>query len=733
MLKFAIICALGLAAKSDVVSRPEMQSLVNNIAERNARRGLDIATNTLSATDKADILALHNKARAETARGEYAGISGLLPSASNMKYLKWSDSLATIASEWAAGCSWGHRPDSGSSSCATKLGGLNNVDLDGYVSTSGDGCGENLYGSGADPVWSQLWNGDDYGIRGGIEQNWCLNEADDWSYGTNLGSAGHYTQVVWANTQFVGCGFGKCNDANGWMNNMFVCNYYPPGNWGGEYPYSSGTTCADCADGCSSETYIPQSGTPAPTSWDLSGLCTDGTDSGSGGGSAATPSPVDSAQTPSPVDPSPVVTPSPVDATPSPVASTISCLSFSGFSDSTINGEYAAADSAGVLFKSSTHYLERITYGANNYWGFYLLSGSSPQWSSFPYCYGDEITSCSWTETPVLSTDCSSTPTIPTVTTTETPESGDGGGSVGEKCVVITGWDGTRWGGGFDDGQWEYHSDYEGNAAYEWSEGGYYLYTMSYYKWYTIGPSIGAMSGLKGWCGNDVGTTIDVLECDGVWTKASNVIFSDCNAEAFVFEPCLDDAADVVHFSNDDETMSFELNSEFGCFHNEPVWKHTADDDTVFYIHFESEYGVWEITVEYVENTAVYQCQSDVLADCGEGSWVELYSPDSDCTAVGADETPCVATAVRELETARVDLEYTDNSGSDGGNGVVVAVVVAVLVLIVVGVVGLCWWQRHRRMKGHAGTFDFEPKETAVTATDVQGDTVDVGGTDEEN
>ncbi len=44
---------------------------------------------------------------------------------------------------------------------------------------------------------------------------------------------GHYTQVVWANTRRVGCGCAKSVSGS----YFFVCNYDPPGNYVGEYPY----------------------------------------------------------------------------------------------------------------------------------------------------------------------------------------------------------------------------------------------------------------------------------------------------------------------------------------------------------------------------------------------------------------------------------------------------------------------------------------------------------------
>jgi uncharacterized protein YkwD len=41
---------------------------------------------------------------------------------------------------------------------------------------------------------------------------------------------GHFTQLVWTTTSQVGCGKVTCNG-----NDIYVCNYDPPGNWEGQY------------------------------------------------------------------------------------------------------------------------------------------------------------------------------------------------------------------------------------------------------------------------------------------------------------------------------------------------------------------------------------------------------------------------------------------------------------------------------------------------------------------
>jgi len=44
---------------------------------------------------------------------------------------------------------------------------------------------------------------------------------------------GHYTQMVWANTAEIGCAKAVCEDNS----QVWVCNYYPAGNYVGEKPY----------------------------------------------------------------------------------------------------------------------------------------------------------------------------------------------------------------------------------------------------------------------------------------------------------------------------------------------------------------------------------------------------------------------------------------------------------------------------------------------------------------
>ncbi len=62
-------------------------------------------------------------------------------------------------------------------------------------------------------------------------------------------ACGHYTQMVWGKTRYLGCGWARCPDW-GWDDIYLVCNYAQAGNTGGT-PYSKTTppttpVCSRC-------------------------------------------------------------------------------------------------------------------------------------------------------------------------------------------------------------------------------------------------------------------------------------------------------------------------------------------------------------------------------------------------------------------------------------------------------------------------------------------------------
>jgi uncharacterized protein YkwD len=112
--------------------------------------------------------------------------------------LTWSQKLADAAQRWANslrddGCKFGH---------------------------SGGQYGENLAA----------------GTSGILDANsvtamW-YDEVKDYSFpnGGFSMQTGHFTQLVWRGTKQMGCGHSSCNG-----NDIYVCEYDPPGNYEGEY------------------------------------------------------------------------------------------------------------------------------------------------------------------------------------------------------------------------------------------------------------------------------------------------------------------------------------------------------------------------------------------------------------------------------------------------------------------------------------------------------------------
>jgi hypothetical protein len=147
--------------------------------------------------------------------------------ASNMEELAYSPCLATMAQVYADKCYYEHaQPKCSSGTAPTDLG-------------------QNFYSSwGMDSV---NWNA--------VVESWH-SEVTDYKFDDNscaTGACGHYTQVVWAKSQQVGCAYSKCakfTEEAGPMddNALFViCNYAPGGNVGDDKPFTKGAACSACA------------------------------------------------------------------------------------------------------------------------------------------------------------------------------------------------------------------------------------------------------------------------------------------------------------------------------------------------------------------------------------------------------------------------------------------------------------------------------------------------------
>ncbi|XP_053384400.1 cysteine-rich venom protein-like isoform X2 [Mercenaria mercenaria] len=164
-----------------------------------------VTASGVSDENKQTILDAHNTARRSVS-----------PTASNMMLMTWDDEIANTAQRWAENCVLGHD---------------GSYDRYAYGRFS---VGQNLAMGQAD--WSsaiKAWE----------------DEKDDYDFTTNRSpngkEIGHYTQMVWAKSSKIGCGYARCHTTN-----YYVCNYGPGGNSGGDKPYVSGQTCSACPNKC---------------------------------------------------------------------------------------------------------------------------------------------------------------------------------------------------------------------------------------------------------------------------------------------------------------------------------------------------------------------------------------------------------------------------------------------------------------------------------------------------
>ncbi len=150
--------------------------------------------NCAEPAELAGITAAHNRIRADV----QAASGGALPP------LTWSCGVASYAQNYA--------DDLATQGCP--------------LDHSSGPYGENLY-----------WSSGNASPEDAVEA-WA-SEGQCYTYGRfpeqcsgACGDCGHYTQIVWRDSTSLGCGKANCSDASVW-----VCDYDPPGNFVGEYPY----------------------------------------------------------------------------------------------------------------------------------------------------------------------------------------------------------------------------------------------------------------------------------------------------------------------------------------------------------------------------------------------------------------------------------------------------------------------------------------------------------------
>nr|CAD7587688.1 unnamed protein product [Timema genevievae] len=233
----------------------------------------------LSQEEKEIIVNIHNRMRSDVALGkEMKGDPGPQPQASDMMQMVWDDELARIAQQWADQCTPVHDD-------------CRNVAM--FLSGQSLGIREmnvifpyeimvNMF------VPAMFRSGQNLGIRGmdkGFPDEIMVN-IDEWfnevslvqpdtvkqypgtsiymmtmTYrskchsillspgGDSTAMVGHYTQLVWSRSLYVGCGASLFLKDGTWYSEYLVCNYGPAGNVRTEPVYHQGPPCSACPNG----------------------------------------------------------------------------------------------------------------------------------------------------------------------------------------------------------------------------------------------------------------------------------------------------------------------------------------------------------------------------------------------------------------------------------------------------------------------------------------------------
>ncbi|CAG9765269.1 unnamed protein product [Ceutorhynchus assimilis] len=184
--------------------------LINSALLCNAVCSRGVFESGVSQNERNFIVNEHNRLRMMLAKGQVGG----QPRAINLKRMYWDDRLAQAAQNIANTCVYGHV----------------------RVSDPRWQVGQNIATS---------WSSNDRKGANWSEpiMNWW-NEYRQYKYPGGFSMAtGHYTQMAWDDTKYVGCGYTYFPISNGNMKyqKIYVCNYGPAGNYP-RAPYKTGNS-----------------------------------------------------------------------------------------------------------------------------------------------------------------------------------------------------------------------------------------------------------------------------------------------------------------------------------------------------------------------------------------------------------------------------------------------------------------------------------------------------------
>lgn len=182
-----------------------------------------LSAQPVTPADIAALVQAHNEVRQRVAQAETVRLGGTV----SIPPVSWDASLATTAQQWAD-LLIAQAPPKICHRC-----GDNPCDPPLIANQCVPGMGENLF---------MVWSTGAPDISGATAVKSWADEEQFYNYDLNTCApneqCGHYTQIVWADTQRVGCGrAGRPADGRNYV--IWACNYGPPGNIRGQKPYTA--------------------------------------------------------------------------------------------------------------------------------------------------------------------------------------------------------------------------------------------------------------------------------------------------------------------------------------------------------------------------------------------------------------------------------------------------------------------------------------------------------------
>ncbi|XP_043188100.1 venom allergen 5-like [Amphibalanus amphitrite] len=199
----------------------------------------------LSVDESAAILHRHNMERMLVAQGRRRGRNGeLLPSGANIMQLRYDVELHDVAQGAADRCVDGHDCHECRQVARGHVG--QNVAQRSFSMGRGPLSRQQLLRVNLRPLDA---------MGGWLEELTRLGSSDVHSLSGGTG-AGHYTQVIWATTEMLGCGWIEHAERGG-LSFRLYCNYAPHGNSIGKQVYQAGEPCSACPQGTTCSTEYP--------------------------------------------------------------------------------------------------------------------------------------------------------------------------------------------------------------------------------------------------------------------------------------------------------------------------------------------------------------------------------------------------------------------------------------------------------------------------------------------